>query len=182
MEMNTQNLKLKIGDKAPDFSLTAVDGKIYRLADFRKKVLVIVFMCNHCPYVQAYIERLKAIQSEFGIKGAQVVGINSNDEINYPDDSFDKMVEMNKIKKLNFTYLRDEGQNVANDYGAQCTPEIFVFDGERRLKYHGRIDDNYKDEKSVKINDLRNAVDAVVHGKKVGIELTPAVGCSIKWR
>ena len=181
--MNTQNLKFKIGDKAPDFSLPAVDGKIYRLNDFKaKKVLVIVFMCNHCPYVQAYIERIKAIQGEFGIKGVQVVGINSNDEVNYPDDSFDKMIEMNKTKKLNFAYLRDGEQTVANEYGAQCTPETFVFDGERKLKYHGRIDDNYKDEKSVKTNDLRNAVDAVVHDRKVGIELTPAVGCSIKWR
>ena len=182
MEMSTQNLKLKIGDKAPDFSLTAVDGKIYRLADFKKKVLVIVFMCNHCPYVQAYVERIKSVQNEFGIKGVQVVGINSNDEVNYPDDSFDKMVEMSKAKKLNFVYLRDEVQAAASAYGAQCTPEAFVFGGERKLKYHGRIDDNYKDEKAVKTNDLRNAVDAVVHDRKVGIELTPAVGCSIKWR
>ena len=101
--MNTQNLKLKIGDKAPDFSLTAVDGKIYRPADFKRKVLVIVFMCNHCPYVQAYIERIKTIQSEFGIKGVQVVGINSNDEVNYPDDSFDKMVEMSAILKKGYS-------------------------------------------------------------------------------
>lgn len=180
--MNTQNLKLKIGDKAPDFSLPSVDGRICKLSDFKRKVLVIVFMCNHCPYVQAYVERIKAIQGEFGIKGAQVVGINSNDEVNYPDDSFDKMVEMSKAKKLNFAYLRDESQAAASAYGAQCTPEAFVFDGERKLRYHGRIDDNYKDEKAVKTNDLRNAVDAVVHDRKVGIELTPAVGCSIKWR
>ena len=182
MEMNTQNLKLKIGDKAPYFSLPSVDGKILNLGNFKRKVLVIVFMCNHCPYVQAYVERIKIIQGEFGIKGVQVVGINSNDEVNYPDDSFDKMIEMNETKKLNFTYLRDESQAAAAAYGAQCTPEAFVFDGERKLKYHGRIDDNYKDEKAVKTNDLRNAVDAVVHDKKVGIELTPAVGCSIKWR
>ena len=183
METNTQNLKLKIGDKAPDFSLPATDGKIYRLNDFKgKKVLVIIFMCNHCPYVQAYIERIKSIQSEFGIKGLRVVGINSNDEVNYPDDGFDKMVEMARLKKLNFVYLRDEDQTVANAYGAQCTPEVFVFDGERKLKYHGRIDDNYKDEKAVKTTDLRNAVDAVLHDRKVAFELTPAVGCSIKWR
>jgi len=180
--MNTQNLKLKIGDKAPDFRMPSVDGKICGLNDFKKKVLVIIFMCNHCPYVQAYIGRIKGIQSEFGIKGVQVVGINSNDEVNYPDDSFGKMVEMNKTNKLNFAYLRDEGQAAASAYGAQCTPEAFVFDGERKLRYHGRIDDNYKDENAVKTNDLRNAVDAVVHDRKVGIELAPAVGCSIKWR
>ena len=183
MEMNTQNVKLRIGDKAPDLSLPGVDGKSYTLNDFKgKKILVVVFMCNHCPYVQAYLERIKAIQSDFGVKSVQVVGINSNDEINYPDDSFDKMVEMNKIKKLNFPYLRDEDQTVATAYGAQCTPECFVFDGERKLKYHGRIDDNYKDENAVKTYDLRNALNALIHGQKVAIELTPAIGCSIKWR
>ena len=183
METNTQNLKLKIGDKAPDFNLPGVDGKAYSLNEFKgKKILVVVFMCNHCPYVQAYIERMKAIQSDFGVKGVQIVGINSNDEVNYPDDSFDKMVEMSKIKKLNFSYLRDEDQTIATAYGAQCTPECFVFDGERKLRYHGRIDDNYRDEKSAKVYDLRNAINALIHNQKVAIELTPAIGCSIKWR
>jgi len=183
METNIQNAKLKIGDKAPDFSLPGVDGKAYSLSNFKgRKILAIVFMCNHCPYVQAYIERIKAVQNDFGIKGVQAVGINSNDEINYPDDSFDNMVEMSKAKKLNFPYLRDEDQAAANAYGAQCTPECFVFDGERRLRYHGRVDDNYRDEKEVKTYDLRNAIDALIHGRKVAIELTPAIGCSVKWR
>ena len=183
MEANIQNLKLKISDKALDFSLPGVDGEVYTLDSFRgKKVLVVVFMCNHCPYVQGSIDRIKAIQDEFGIKGLQVVGINANDEVNYPDDSFDKMVEMSKAKKLNFPYLRDEGQAVANAYGAQCTPEVFVFDGERKLRYHGRIDDNPKDETKATVSDLRNAVNALVHNQKVPIELTPAIGCSIKWR
>lgn len=183
MEMNIQNLKLKIGDKAPDFSLPGVDGKAYSLNDFRgKKVLVIVFMCNHCPYVQAYIERIKAIQSDFGVKSVQVVGINANDEVNYPDDSYDKMIEMAKNKKLNFPYLRDEDQSVASAYGAQCTPECFVFDADRKLRYHGRIDDNYKDENAVKTYDLRNAINSLIHNQKVTIELTHAIGCSVKWR
>ena len=102
--------------------------------------------------------------------------------MDYPDDSFDKMVEMNKAKKLNFPYLRDEGQNVANAYGAQCTPECFVFDEHRKLRYHGRIDDNPKDESKATVSDLRNAVNALIHNQKVAIELTPAIGCSIKWR
>ena len=183
MEMNTQNLKLKINDKSPDFSLPGIDGKSYSLKDFRgKRIFVVVFMCNHCPYVQAYLERIKAVQSDFGVKGVQVIGINANDEVNYPDDSFDKMVEMAKAKKLNFPYLRDENQKAASAYGAQCTPECFVFDAERKLRYHGRIDDNYKDESAVKIYDLRNAINALIHNQKVGIELTPAIGCSIKWR
>ncbi len=182
MEMNINNLKLKIGDKAIDFRLPGVDGRTYSLNDFKnKRITVIIFMCNHCPYVQAYMERVKAIQTDFGIKSVQIVGINSNDEINYPDDSFEKMIEMSKAKNLSFPYLRDKNQKVASAYGAQCTPECFVFDIEKKLRYHGRIDDNYKDEKSVKTYDLRNAIDSILHNKKVQIELSPAIGCSIKW-
>ena len=183
MEANFQNVKLKISDKAPDFSLPGVDGKTYSLISFKgKKILVVVFMCNHCPYVQGSLERIKTVQSDFGIKGVQVIGINANDEVNYPDDSFDKMIEMNKSKKLNFTYLRDEDQTAANAYGAQCTPECFVFDGERKLRYHGRVDDSPKDESKATVNDLRNAINALIHNQKVPIELAPAIGCSIKWR
>lgn len=183
METNMQNLKLKIGDKAPDFKLPGVDGKTYSLSDFKgKRFIAIVFMCNHCPYVQGSIERLKAVQADYVIKGVQVVGINANDEINYPEDNFDKMIEYAKGKKYNFAYLRDEDQAAANAYGAQCTPECFVFDGERKLRYHGRIDDSPRDESKATVNDLRNAVDALVHNRKVDIELTPAIGCSIKWR
>ena len=183
MEMNIQNLKLKIGDKAPDFSLPGVNGKTYSLSSFRgKKILVIIFMCNHCPYVQGSLERIKAIQGDFGIKGVQVVGINANDEVNYPDDSFEKMIEVGKDKKINFPYLRDANQSVANAYGAQCTPECFVFDGERKLRYHGRIDNSPKDTSLVQTTDLRNAIESLIHNQKVSIELTPAIGCSIKWR
>jgi len=183
MEMNIQNLKLKIGDKAPNFSLPGVDGKAYSLGSFRgKKILVIVFMCNHCPYVQGSLERIKSIQDDFGIKGVQVVGINANDEVNYPDDSFDKMIEVSKEKKISFPYLRDEDQKVATSYGAQCTPECFVFDGERKLRYHGGVDDSPKDETKATVNDLRNAIESLVHNRKVSIGLTPAIGCSIKWR
>lgn len=183
METNTQNLKVKIGDKAPDFKLPGTDGKAYSLNDFKgKNVLVVIFMCNHCPYVQGSIERMKAIQLDYGIKNVQVVGINANDEVNYPDDSFDKMIETAKAKKLNFPYLRDEDQKIATAYGAQCTPECFVFDGHRNLRYHGRIDNSPKDPAAVQTTDLRNAIESLIHDRKVAIELTPAIGCSIKWR
>lgn len=183
MESNIQNLKLKIGDKAPDFNLPDVDGKVLSLKDFRsKKILVVVFMCNHCPYVQGSLERIKAIESDYGIKGVGVAGINSNDEINYPDDSFEKMIELSKQRDINFPYLRDEDQKAANAYGAQCTPECFVFDGHRALRYHGRIDNSPKDANAVQTTDLRNAIEALIHDRKVMIELTPAIGCSIKWR
>lgn len=183
METNLQNMKLKIGDKAPDFKLPGIDGKTYSLDSFRgKKIIAIVFMCNHCPYVQGSIERIKLIESDFGVKGVGVVGINSNDGINYPDDSFEKMIELSRQRNLNFPYLRDEDQKAANAYGAQCTPECFVFDGHRKLRYHGRIDNSPKDANSVQTTDLRNAIEALVHNQKVMVELTPAIGCSIKWR
>jgi peroxiredoxin len=183
MEASMQNVKLKIGDKAPEFSLPGVGGKTYSLNDFRgKKALAIVFMCNHCPYVQGSIERIKTIQSDFGIKGLQIVGINANDEVNYPDDSFEKMKEIFQEKKFNFIYLRDKDQKAAKDYDAQCTPECYVFDGERKLQYHGRIDDSPKDESKAGIADFRSAIDAVIHNQKVPIPLTPAIGCSIKWK
>lgn len=183
MESNIQNLKLKIGDKAPDFKLPGIDGKAYSLDSFKgKPILVVVFMCNHCPYVQGSLDRLKAIQADFGIKGVQVVGINSNDEVNYPEDSFDKMIEYGRKQKHNFPYLRDEDQETANAYGAQCTPECFVFDGHRKLRYHGRIDNSPKDANAVQTTDLRNALEAMVHGQKIMVELTSAIGCSIKWR
>ncbi len=183
MEMSIHDVKLKIGDKAPDFRLPGVDGKAYSLNDFRnKKILVVIFMCNHCPYVQGSIERIKEIQGDFGIKNVQAIGINSNDEVNYPDDSFEKMIEMNNVKKLNFPYLRDEDQTIATAYGAQCTPECFVFDEKRTLRYHGRIDNSPKDPSAVQTTDLRNAIESLLHNQKVSIELTPAIGCSIKWR
>ena len=183
MEMNSDNLKIKIGDKAPDFRLPGTDGKAYSLNDFKaRKVLAIIFMCNHCPYVKGSLERIRQLQSDFGIKGLQVVGINSNDQVNYPDDSFEKMVETAKEKQFNFIYLRDEDQAAANLYGAQCTPECFVFDEHRKLVYHGRVDDSPKDPSLVKTEDLRHAIDAAIHNRKIPIPLTPAIGCSIKWR
>src|SRR3989344_4657419 len=179
--ISDKSLNLKIGDKAPDFNLKGVDEKNYSLEDFKdKKILVVVFMCNHCPYVQAYVERLIKIQKEFSDKSVQFVGINSNDESLYPEDSFDKMKVYARIRGFNFPYLRDAEQKVAKAYDAQCTPEVYVFDKDRKLRYHGRIDDNYQDLASVKSPDLRDAIAAIVDGKEVTRPLTNAIGCSIK--
>ena len=183
METNKDNLKIKLNDKAPDFKLPGTDGKAYTLNDFKgKTVLVVIFMCNHCPYVKGSLDRIKQMQSDFGIKGLQIIGINSNDQVNYPDDSFEKMIETAKEKKMNFVYLRDEDQAVANLYGAQATPECFVFDEHRKLVYHGRVDDSPRDPNNVKTEDLKNAIDAAIHSRKVSVPLTPAIGCSIKWK
>lgn len=177
--------RLKLGQPAPDFNLPGVDGKNHSLASFKdKKVLVILFTCNHCPYVQAWEDRVIAIQRDYGPSdkgGVQIVAINANETRNYPEDSFDKMVIRTREKRFNFPYLRDEDQSVAKAYDAACTPEIYVFDSERRLRYHGRVDDNYQDPKAVKSHDLRDALDDLSASRPVRKPETPAMGCSIKW-
>ena len=116
---------LKGSDPAPDFSLPGVDGKTHHLKSFAEKpVLVVLFSCNHCPYVQAYEDRLIEIQRDYGDRGVQLVAINSNDDVDYPEDSFENMVKRAKEKKFAFYYLRDESQKVARDYGATHTPHI----------------------------------------------------------
>lgn len=173
---------LKIGERAPDFSLPGIDGKTYSLSSFAdKKILIILFTCNHCPYVQAWEDRLIAIQKEYANKAVQLVGINANDEIKYPDDSFEKMIKRAQEKGFNFPYLRDKDQRVAKAYDAACTPEIYVFDQAQRLRYHGRVDDNYQDAQAVKSHDLRNAIEDLAANRSVRIPLTHAMGCSIKW-
>lgn len=174
--------RLKIGDRAPDFNLKGVDSKNHTLSSFTdNKILVVMFTCNHCPYVQGWEDRLVTIQRDYGPKGVQLVAINSNETKNYPEDSFDKMVIRAKEKRFNFPYLRDEDQSIAKAYDAACTPEIYVFDAERKLRYHGRVDDNYQDPKAVKSHDLKNALDDLLANHSVKNPETPAMGCSIKW-
>jgi peroxiredoxin len=173
---------LQLGDPAPGFSLKGIDGKTHSLESFAdKKILVVIFTCNHCPYVQGWESRLIAIQKDFVPKGVQLIGINANDETKYPEDSFDGMVKRAREQGFNFVYLRDADQSVARAYDAACTPEIFVFDATRKLRYHGRVDDNYKDPKAVTSHDLRNALEDLVAGRPVGVPKTHAMGCSIKW-
>ena len=170
-----------LGSRAPDFDLPGVDGKRYSLASFKgKPVLVVIFWCNHCPYVKAYEERAVAIQRDFADKGAQLVAINSNDENAYPEDSFPEMVRRSKEKGFNFPYLRDESQRVVEAYGGVCTPHVFAFDGNRALRYRGRIDDS-KEPSKVKVHDLRNAIDDLLKGSEVRAPDTRPFGCSIKW-
>ncbi|MDP2365828.1 MAG: thioredoxin family protein, partial [Ignavibacteria bacterium] len=128
--------KLKIDSAIPGFSLTGVDDKNYNLNSFSdKKILIVIFSCNHCPYVQAYEDRIIALQKEFETKGIQIVAINSNDDVKYPDDSFDEMKKRASAKEFNFPYLRDESQQVAKAFSATHTPQIFLFDKNRKLKY-----------------------------------------------
>jgi len=175
--------KIEIGKRAPDFSLPGVDGKDYSLSSFKgKKVVVVMFTCNHCPYVQAYEDRLIAIQRDYAAKGVQLVAINANDEAGYPEDSFDNMVRRSKKKQFNFPYLRDEGQRVAHSYGAEYTPEVFVLNAKHEVRYIGRIDDNWQHPDKAHSHDLRAAINAVLTHKKVANPITHAIGCTIKWK
>ncbi len=175
--------KLSIGAAAPDFLLTGVDGNEYTMASFAyKKILIIVFSCNHCPYVQAYESRIIKLQKLFSERGVQFVAINSNDDKNYPEDSFERMAMRSKIKRYNFPYLRDATQEAAKSYGATHTPEVFVFDHTRKLSYYGKIDDNWKHPDKVVINYLKNAIEDLLQGKIVRVSETFAVGCTIKWK
>ena len=132
--------KLKTGDKAPDFNLKAIDGKTYSLADFKNaKALLIIFMCNHCPYVKSKQETIKDLQTKYKDKGLVIVGINPNESEKYSEDSFEGMVKVAKEKNFNFVYLHDETREVAKSYGASCTPDPFLFDAEQKLVYHGRL-------------------------------------------
>jgi len=174
---------LPIGNDAVDFKLKGVDGKTYGLNSFAdKKALVVVFSCNHCPYAQAYEQRIIQLQSDYQRKGVSFVAINSNDETNYPEDSFENMIKRSKDRSFNFPYIRDESQDIARKYGAICTPHVFAFDKNRILQYKGRIDDNWKNPSEVKTRDLRNALDAILEDKTPHVQETRPFGCSIKWK
>jgi peroxiredoxin len=174
---------LKIGSELPKFKLIGVDDKYYSVDDFAdKNALIIIFSCNHCYYVQAYQERIKAIQKDYAEKGVQILAINSNDSSQYEDDSFEGMKKRAKEKDFNFPYLRDEEQTVAKAFDASHTPEVFVFGKNRKLAYHGKIDDNWKEEDKVKSRYLRDALDELLAGEEISVPETFSIGCTIKWK
>jgi peroxiredoxin len=173
---------LRIGDPAPGFALPGVDGRTYALQDFAgKSVLVVMFSCNHCPYVQAYEDRLVALQRDYANRGVQLVAINSNDDVAYPDDSLPNMTARARAKGFNFPYLRDASQQVAMAYGATHTPQLFVFDSARRLAYTGKIDDNWQNPHAASRHFLRETLDALLRDEAPAVATTHAIGCTIKW-
>jgi len=174
--------RLKTGDKAVSFALRGIDDKQHSLHDYSGKHIVMIFSCNHCPYVRAWEDRMIKIQTDYAPKNVQLIAINSNDDIKYPDDNFSKMKERAREKRFNFPYLHDEDQKVASAYGAERTPEVFLFDTSLVLRYHGTIDDNYDDPNGVKENYLRDALDATIAGRKVPSAETEPIGCTIKWK
>ena len=174
--------KLKTGDRAPAFDLPNVDGARMGLASFAgSKALVVAFWCNHCPYVRAYERRFIEFAERVRPLGVACVAINSNDETNYPEDSFERMVARHKEMGYTFPYLRDKEQVAATDYGAACTPHFLLFDQDHRLAYQGRFDDNKDHPDQVKERYLPDAVDALLAGRRPPRESSWAIGCSIKW-
>ncbi|MBM3470855.1 MAG: thioredoxin family protein [Armatimonadetes bacterium] len=176
-------MPLAIGDRIVPFSLPATDGSTVSADQFADRaVLGVIFWCNHCPYVKAWEDRLIAIQREYAEKGVQMVMISSNDPVAYPDDSFDAMRSHAREKAYPFPYLFDESQQVARSYGATRTPEVFLFDRERVLRYHGAPDDNFERPEEVTSRYLRDALDALLAGGTPAEATTPPKGCTIKWR
>ncbi len=174
---------LKIGDEAPNFHLPSVDGRVYSLEDLKdKRVVVVMFSCNHCPTVKAYEDRFIKFCKDYQDKKVSLIAINPNDDEKYPEDSFENMKRRAREKGFNFPYLRDEDQKTAKAYGAERTPEVYVFDEKRLLRYHGRIDDNVHEPNQVTLRYLRDAVDAALKGWKVPIAETEPIGCTIKWK
>jgi peroxiredoxin len=175
-------MTLTLATEAPPFDLPGTDGANHSLDDYADTpALAVVWSCNHCPYVQAWEGRMVELQREYGGRGFRLVAINSNDADNYPEDSFEEMQKRAERQGFNFDYLYDEDQSALRAYGAERTPEVFLFDADRRLVYHGAIDDS-RDETEVSQRYLREAIEAVLAGGEPSVRETPPVGCSVKWK
>lgn len=171
----------KVGDKAVDFKLKNIDGKMFSLKDVKDaKGYIVVFTCNHCPYAIAYEDRIIALHKKYAPQGYPVIAINPNDPNVQPADGFAEMQERAKEKKFPFVYLFDEGQKVYPQYGATRTPHVYLLDKSLNVKYIGAIDDNSEDASMVKTKYVENAIEAMKAGKEVDPSFTKAIGCSIK--
>ncbi|HEV2292778.1 MAG TPA: thioredoxin family protein [Tepidisphaeraceae bacterium] len=174
---------LELGQSAPDFNLPDVHGKDYSLASFQDaKLLVVVFSCNHCPYVIGSEDRMIAFANDYGPRGVAMIAINSNETEGHPTDSFEHMKQRAAEKRFPFPYVRDDSQEVALKYGALRTPHYYVFDEDRKLRYTGRMDDNPRTPGKQTTRELRDAVDALLAGRKPPVELTNPIGCNVKWK
>lgn len=172
---------LKKNDSAPSFRLMGTDNNFYSLEDFRSKSLLIVFICNHCPYVKARIGDLVTLQNRFPKSELQIIGINSNDP-SYQDEGFENMIKFSKENNLNFPYLIDDTQQIARSYGAVCTPDPFLFDQNRNLVFHGKINDAMEPEMTPQVHVMGNNIKRLLDGQSIEKDFDPSIGCSIKWK
>jgi peroxiredoxin len=174
---------IPLGGAARPFDLSGVDGKRYSLDAFRDaRILTVFFTCNHCPYVLGWESRIQDLCRRLGDRGVAFVGINSNDPVRYPQDGFEGMKERARAQKIPYPYLHDATQDVARAYGAQVTPEFFVFDRDRRLRFHGRLDDNHASPEAAGKRYLAPAIEALLGAREVPVPETDVEGCSIKWK
>ena len=182
MVLLESQFSLKTGDNAPDFMLMGIDDKTHSVDSYAEsKGLLVIFMCNHCPYVKAKIEAIKEIHEKYK-NSIALVGSNSNDSIKYPDDSFENMKKNVDEKGMKFDYLVDDKQEIAKKYGAVCTPDPFLFDSERKLIFHGRIDDAMNPDAVATEKTMINNIEKFLNGDKIEKDFDPSIGCSIKWK
>jgi peroxiredoxin len=179
----TPSAMVALGTRAPDFALPDTEGRTIRLGDFDGKPLLVIFLCNHCPYVKHVANDLAQVTRKYMDKGLAVVGINSNDAVNHPDDSPAAMKVEHARRGYEFPYLFDETQQVARAYQATCTPDFFLYTADRQLAYRGQMDDSRPGNgKPITAADLTAAVDAVLAGKPAATTQKPSMGCNIKWK
>jgi len=174
---------LDIGQAAPGFDLPGVDGKNHSLEEFAgAEVLVVVFSCNHCPYVVGSEDRMNAFHAQHAPRGVAMIAVNSNETDGHPTDSFEHMKQRAKERSFKFPYVRDESQEVALAYGALRTPHFFVFDSDRKLAYTGRMDDSPREPGKETTHELADAVEALLAGRPAPVPKTNPIGCNVKWR
>lgn len=182
--VKTLSTMLPLGTSAPDFSLPNIDGNTVSLSDFKDApALLVMFICNHCPFVKHIADELAKLGSDYQARGAAIVAINSNDVDNYPDDAPAKMKEEAESRGYTFPYLFDDSQEVAKAYRAACTPDFYIFDRNGKLAYRGQLDAS-RPENGVPVTgeDLRAALDSVLGGQASPEDQTPSIGCNIKWK
>lgn len=176
----------KVGDKATDFSLKNIDGKMVSMNQMKNaKGFIVVFTCNHCPFSIAYEDRIIALNEKYASKGYPVIAINPNDEVREPGDSYDKMIVRAKEKKFAFPYLRDQDQSIATTYGATRTPHVYILEksgSDLIVRYIGAIDNNADEPEKADSKFVENAVESLLSGKPVNNPETKAIGCTIKWK
>lgn len=174
--------KPELGKPCPDFNLPATDGKTYSLSNFKNgKPFLIMFICNHCPYVKAIEDRLITLGSDLKKLDINVVAICANDPQSYPEDSFTNLKKRAEEKNYSFIYLHDLSQQVAKRFGAICTPDYYVYDAQGKLAYRGRLDDSWKDPALVTTREMYDAILEISAGKAISKPQIPSMGCSIKW-